>query len=702
MTKDALLLAGAPLVALAAPAFAQDATADKAPSWAPDIVVSATRNTPYAADQSGALRTPVPIIETPQSVQVLTRTLIEEQDRRTLADALVNVSGVTPSKPEEAVLTFMNVRGFSADIFTDGLPGFGLTAVNDPTSLVGAERIEVLKGPTSTVYGGGVGAPLGGLINVVSKRPGDQLGGFVALRGGSFSTINPYGDINLPLGKSVAVRIVGEYQSNESAIDLLEGKRWSIQPSLLFTLAPQTELLLRAQIGHRSQLEYSGLPAAQAIAGQIDRNAFPGIADQPRTVIENQLFSAELRHSFSDTVRLTVTGRYYDSDFTEYGSFVFPSFYPPEPATPTRYALLKGALPTKVKEGTVDANLFASVEALGGRHALLAGINYDRTSYDAAIGFDFTPAGTIDLARPVYDVSWGTAPALTGTETDDHETIALYVQDQATYGPLHLTGSLRWTALKFRQQELATDTTYHKLSPRIGATLDVADGVALFAGYATGFRAAVNFIGAPGAPPPKPESSRSVEGGVKLGIKRFGLSGTIAAFDLTRRNVATANPASPFTSIQTGEQRSRGVEADLVWEPTPAISILANYAYTDAKVTEDTFTANIGAWLARVPRNSGRIAARYRVLGGPVKGLSFGAGVTAVGKRPITLANRVFVPGYAVIDAQASYDFGRFSIAGSIANLGNRHAFDPYQYVGQDVVIPIQPRSGTITLKAKF
>lgn len=666
-----------------------------------DTIVVTGRREGYAAPDSGsATRTATPIIETPQSVQVLTRTLIEEQDRRTLADALVNVSGVTPSKPEETVLAQPIVRGFPAEIFIDGLPAFGLTAVIDPTSLVGAERIEVLKGPTSTVYGGGVGAPLGGLINVVSKRPGPDAGGFVALRGGSFSTVNPYADINLSLGSGVAARVTAEYQANDSWIDRVKGNRWSIQPSLLFTLAPRTELLVRGQYDRRSQLEYSGIPARQAIDGQIDRDAFPGLTGQPRTTIENRLVTAELRHGFTEDVRLTVTARYYDSKFAEYGSFVYPSFFPPATATPTTYSLLKAYLPTRVKEGTADANLLATVDTLGGRHELLVGVNYDRTSYDTAIGFQFAPAGAIDLARPTYTTPFGATPTLGIFETDDYETVAAYVQDQATYGPLHLSGSLRYTALSFKQKELNTDLTYHRVSPRIGATLDVTEGVALFAGYATGFRGAVNFISATGTPP-KPETSRSFEGGVKFALKKAGLSGTVAVFDLTRRNVATANPAIPFTSIQTGEQRSRGVEADLVWEPTRALSILANYAYTDAEVTKDT-TFPVGSGLPRVPKNSGRIAARYRVLDGAAKGLSFGAGMTAVGKRPIALPNGVFVPGYAVIDAQAAYDLGRFTIAASVVNLGNRHAFDPYQYLLQDVVIPIQPRSAYVTLKANF
>ena len=695
-------LTGAAALALgcaANPCFAQTATAQPAPSWTAETIVVTGKRSGYAVGlAASATRTPTPLIDTPQSIQVLNRTLIEEQDRRTLADVLVNVSGVTPSKPAEAVLTEPIVRGFPAEIFVDGLPAFGLSAVNDPASLVGAERIEVVKGPTSTLYGGGVGAPLGGLINIVSKVPGPTPGGFVALRGGSFGTIDPFADLNVPLGQYVRSRLIAEFQHEDSWIDRVRGSRLSITPSLALELGPRTELVLRGQYERRSQLEYSGLPAAAALAGQLDRDAFPGATRQPHTTIENRLVTADLRHGFSDAVELRVTGRYYASDFAEYGSFTFPGFFPPAPATPTSYAILSAYLPTRVKEGTFDANLLARGHVLGGQHELLAGVNYDRTSYDAAIGFHFAPLGTLDLAHPVYNVPFGAAPTATRTETDNYETIAGYVQDQASYGPLHLSGSLRYTHLVFRQQELKTDRTYDRVTPRVGATLDVMNGAALFAGYATGFRGSVNFIG---STPPVPETSRSVEGGVKLALKQAGLSGTLAVFETRRRNVPTADPAVPFASIQTGEQRARGVEADLVWEPSPSLSVLADYAYTDAVVTRDT-TIPVGDRLPRVPEHSGRVAARYRLLHGPAKGLSFGAGVSAVGRREITLPNSIGVPGYAVMDAQASYDIGRVTISLSAANLTGERAYDPYAYLAEAVVIPVQPRSAYVTLKARF
>jgi iron complex outermembrane receptor protein len=165
--------------------------------------------------------------------------------------------------------------------------------------------------------------------------------------------------------------------------------------------------------------------------------------------------------------------------------------------------------------------------------------------------------------------------------------------------------------------------------------------------------------------------------------------------------VATADPTNFLYSIQTGQQRARGAEADLTWEPLRAFSLLANYAYTQATVTKDN-SIPVHDFLQRVPRNSGRVAGRYRVQNGPMKGLAFGAGVTAFTKREITLPNTVSVPGYAAVDAQASYEFGRYTVQGSAVNLTERKTFDPYQYFGFPVVMPNQPVSAFVTLKIRL
>lgn len=140
---------------------------------------------------------------------------------------------------------------------------------------------------------------------------------------------------------------------------------------------------------------------------------------------------------------------------------------------------------------------------------------------------------------------------------------------------------------------------------------------------------------------------------------------------------------------------------DLIWEPTSAFSMLATYAHTRTRVTADN-TIPVGSELTRVPGNSGRIAARYRILSGFSKGLSLGAGITTLGARQLTLPNTISVPGYTVIDAQAAYEVGQFTIQASVVNLGGRRAFDTYQYFSNPLVMPVQPRSAFLTLKTKF
>jgi iron complex outermembrane receptor protein len=652
----------------------------------------------YAAPDSGsATRTNTPLIEVPQSVEVLNRTLIRDQDRRTLGDALVNVSGVVPTKSEEILFLSPIVRGFPAEIYSDGLAMFGnTTTANDPTSLVGVERIEVVKGPNSTMYGGGLGSPLGGLIDVVSVRPETRMNGYMALRGGNFGTFDPYGDLNIPLNTKIAARLAGEYQRNDSWVDVVSGDRWSLQPAMSFQLGPKTDLFVQGRFNHRDQLEYSGVPAVQAIAGQIDRNAFAGApVGQPHTRLDSRMATVDLNHTFTDSLRWNTSARYYFSQANEHGSFILPGLNPDPP--PPVYNIYTLDMPSNpVREGTFDTNLAANLRGLGGKHELLAGVSYDHTNFYSEMGFSGIPVGEEDLSHPTYDLSFGPETPASLFQTDRYQTTAVYGQDQATYGRLSLTGSVRYTKLDFREREQATDKTYNHASGRFGGTFRVANGAALYAAYATAFRGAFGLVVQQA---PKPETSQNVEGGLKLALSKAHLAATAAIFNQTRDNVATPDPTNFLYSVQTGQQRARGAEADLTWEPNRALSVLANYAYTEATVTEDN-AIPIGNVLARVPRNSGRVAARYRLQNGAANGLSFGAGVTGFSSRQDTLPNTVSTPGYAALDAQASYDFGRrYTIEGSAVNLADRHTYDPYEYFGFPVVMPNQPLSAYVTLK---
>ena len=283
---------------------------------------------------------------------------------------------------------------------------------------------------------------------------------------------------------------------------------------------------------------------------------------------------------------------------------------------------------------------------------------------------------------------------------------AVFIQDQVSIGSrLDITAGLRWTRLGVRSRYDSfgfpfanADETYTRFTPRIGATLRVARGVSLFAGYAEGFQGVVAAFGVAN---PVPETSRSYEAGVKLSAPIHGLSGTIAAYQITRQHVVTADPVNFGLSIQTGEQRARGLEADLIYEPDPALSVLANYAYTEAEVTADN-RLPVGDALRRVPRHAGRLAAHYRFQARALQGLEIGGGVTAVSRRELTLPNTVSAPGIALLDAQASWRLGRVMVALSMVNLGGARGFEPYAYLGGAYVIPTQPRSAYLTLRAGF
>ncbi len=699
MTKFTLL-ASAALIALSSPAFAQDADADRSGSWTPqEIIVTGARNDGYVTPDATTLRTPVPILETPQSVQVLTRQLLKDQELITLDEALQNVSGVVPSLASEALLANPIVRGFEAEIFNDSLIGYGDTAVSDPGSLWHVERVEVAKGPTSTLFGGGTGAPVGGLINQVTKTANGKQAFEFQLRGGSFESYAVAGDANVALSDAVSVRLVGEYQSAGDYIDKVEIDRVLLLPSIRIAPADGTEIVAKLNYSRIKQLEYAGLPAFLKDNPAIKRDRFTGATNAPRSDIENLSIDLGLTQKLTDGITANIRARRYENDFTEYAASPFFAFFP---CSGTVCPVLNGILPATVGEWTVDGSITAEFNTGSIEHVLLAGAQWDQTDYRAGIAFDFASLFPFDYANPNSDFAYiePSVPAASRL-ANNYRTLGFYVQDQLTIADrLHVLASLRYSRLQINEVigGAGNDETYHEVDPRIGASFDVTEGVSLFAGYATGSRQSLFFNGTNS---PLPERSESAEAGVKFGLKDIGLSGTIAAYRITRTNVPTPDPTTFFTSIQTGKQRSEGVELDLIYEPSKAFSLLGSYAYTDAKVVADTVIPK-GTRLARVPEHRARIAARYRFQGGAVKGLELGAGMSAASKAFMTLPNGLTSDSYAVFDAQASYQWGPARLGLRVDNLFNNRYFLPYQYFAQDVVRPGNSRSAYLTLNFGF
>ena len=690
------IIALASALAATSPALAQDG--QPAGGWTPEIVVTGLRDGYDVPAAASATRIATPVEKIPQSLQSLTRQLIEDQDLQNLTDALVNVSGVVPTSQTQAVLQPTLVRGFKVNYFVDGIPTYQLPeGAADPATLVFVDRIEVAKGPTATLYGGGAGAPLSGLVNLVSRDPSTaKLSASIGLRGGSFNTWGGDADINLPLGEAAAFRLSGMVESADSFIDFVTMDRFAVFPSLLVKLGPDTRLVVRGRYNKLEQTEYAGLPVELVRPNLvIDRNVFAGARDAPRTSVENKAVTGTLTHSFSDRLQAEVSVNRTLNTFDEWATFPYGRI------AGTVYNFGSARLPSDTQKTFVTGTITAKLGNGGFRQTLLAGIDFDRTDYYARLDFN-TAWGTVDFARPMAAPAFGAAPAKFYDQTDRLKSIALFAQDQIGIGDrLDVTFGLRWTRL-IVDSDLGlfgkTRNEASKVTPRVGATLRVVPGISLFAGYSEGFQGVVG--GAFYGLAPKPETSQAWEGGIKFNAPVKGLTGTAALYQVTRQNVLTAIPNTYFFS-QDGEQRARGAELDLIYEPLPALSILFNYAYTDAKVTKAT-TIPVGDRLRAVPEHSARLAGRYRVRDGALKGLEAGAGITIVSERELTLPNTTAIGGSTLVDAQASYDLGPVKLGVSVVNLLGSKAFAPYQYLGGAYVTPVQPRSAFVTLRAGF
>ncbi|MEM8766697.1 MAG: TonB-dependent siderophore receptor [Pseudomonadota bacterium] len=694
------------LVAAAGPASSVQA-AERAPSWQlqEEIIVVGDRAESYAVKEANIIRGGIAIRDWPQSVQVLNRTLLDEQNLRSTTEALRNVSGVIPNHEQETVLVNPFVRGQEAEIYLDGLVGYGDTAVLDPSTLIAFERVEVAKGPTSTQYGGGVGAPTGGLINLVTKTPRDEASYDLALRGGSFNTRSFEGDINQPLSEAVGFRLAGEWFQSDDMIDAVEVERLTLNPSLSAKLGEDTELIIRGLYNEIEQLEYTGIPAEVARLPEVDDRQFSGAVNAPNTEVENLSLHATLEHAFNDDFGAMLQLRYFSSEFEEYSSFPFLNFFPIDG---TSAPIIRGQLPVETEEVTVDAALSYQLRHSGSvEHNLRLGITWDLTDYTAGSGFDFTPIGVLDYASGVNDLDFGPIPAINSTIENEYQTLAVYLQDHVAIGDrwhLLLSGRLSRYGLKELEGGSGADERYTEFDPRVGITYRVNDSLSVYGGYATGSRIVPFFTGVNSAAP-VPEESESTEVGLKIAGNQW--SGTVAVFRLDREKIPQTDLTDPnFGSVQTGRQRSEGVEVDLVWEPIPRLSLLASAAYINSENRTDivsfgtTFAA--GNQLSRVPETSGRIAVRYRFLDGVLAGLGLGLGLTFADGAPLTDANEFFSDSYSVVDLQADYSIGPWLFRFNVVNLFDEDYLMPYQYLLQPVARPGQERSAFFSVGLSF
>jgi iron complex outermembrane recepter protein len=311
-------------------------------------------------------------------------------------------------------------------------------------------------------------------------------------------------------------------------------------------------------------------------------------------------------------------------------------------------------------------------------HLAIAGLDvYWR---DLDIRFGFPSIASIDVFDPVY----GARPVGGGLDfgmRSDDLAIGGYVQDQIKlWERLTLLGGVRFD---HAEQEMVTefggppvtrDSEDFAISPRAGILYQVTPHIAPYFSYAESFLP-INFGTEADGSPLEPETGEQFEVGIKADALQGKLTATLAAYHLTRENVSVGDPANPGFSIQTGEQRSQGIEFDVAYRLLDGWNLIGAYAYTDSEITEESDPALEGNRPNNVPEHSGSIWTTYELQDGPLKGLGAGLGGRFVGEREGDLANSFTIPDYAVMDAALFYRRNRFRAQLNVRNVLDEEYF---------------------------
>ena len=638
-----------------------------------------------------------PIERVPQSIQVIPRSLIQDQNAQNIEEATKNVSGVVATNPiQTPAFNSTYIRGMEAEQWLDG---FNLLKnTGDRDAMAHIERIEVIKGLSAAISGGGQGSAFGGVINVISKKPVDGKFAEVGMNLGSYGHIQPYFDVNSPLDKNgnIIFRMTGEFTSSQSQIDGIDTRRYSFNPSLLFTNRQGTSILVKAGISEWTAPEYQGLPATGTLTGsfRLNPNLFAAPANIPNSYSRVQSLSTKIDHEFNDIWSSNIEARVAKSVFAEYAqNYVGDDFAANSPSTllgGTNWSLMNVKLYQQELETAVRANTTAKFNLGPSKNIWQIGVDYSHVGDKGYMLGDmndlFLYSANLMLPNfPAYVEPANTVANTISGVNNYYINRGAQTQIQSTlWEKVHVLGGVRLANVTIDSTEAAlgskssTDTT--KLLPRVGLGYEFVSGVTAYTSYSEGMR------GVPYAlysGPPKPEETHQKEVGLKLNLP-YGVSGTIALFEIERTGVPVT---IGLVTAPIGETRSRGVEADILWQPGNNYQFLANYAHVNSIITKDlsaTFVA--GNSMNIIPQDSGRIWVNYK-FDGQWEGWNAGAGLYASSGAFVDLANQYKTSPYTTLDAKIGYQKNNYGISLNMKNLTDRHYFVPYNYYGGRVAV---------------
>lgn len=627
----------------------------------------------YRASRSASgTKTDTPLNETPQSISVITRELIEDQGATDLQDTLRYTPGVFANTYGfDNRGDWAQIRGTSFVQYQDGLRMLFGNYNNirpDPYTL---ERVEVVRGPASVLYGQG---GFGGLVNMVSKRPQADAQKQIDLSVGSFSRKQIAVDLTGPLNAdgTLLYRVIALGRDSGSQVDHVPNDRSLLAPALTWRPDTRTSFTLYAN----AQKDLSGssvgffpwrgtlLPAPR---GQIPTHTFisePGF-DEYRA--EQTVVGYEASHQFNDTFTLRQNLRKSDSKVS-YKSLY--ARFAPAPVLNSDGQTINRTIINQQNEAdalTVDTQVQAKWRSGALENTLLAGWDWQDVTLGGGRASANAPA--INVYAPVYGnfTPLAAAPIVPTVQTQS----GLYLQHQAKWKE-------RWIGVVGLRHDKATSDTggaaASKLDSsattgRLGLAYASPEGWTPYASYSESFVpvAGTNIFNQPY----KPQTSQQQELGFKFQPPGSNTSYTAAVYNIRETNRRTPDPTNPQNQVQVGEARIKGFELEANVAVTRAFDLIAGYSQTDAKVSKSNTAAELGKRLSSVPGEQASLWGRYKFLLAGQGGFSIGAGVRYVGSswdgRDI-----LETPAFTLLDAMFGYEQGPWKASVTVNNLTDK------------------------------
>ncbi len=626
---------------------------------------------------SAGTKTDTPLLESAQSISVVNRDLMDMIGAKNTAEALRYSAGVNvgaygvDSRVDEISVRGFRTGSFANNLYLDGLrpPGSSSGATASATQFdgFGLERVEVLRGPSSVLYG--QIAP-GGLVNATSKRPTDYARGEIGVSTDNYGLARLNADVSGPLDEEGQwlYRVVGTGYHTETQVDHVELNRVMFAPSLTWRPSARTSLTLLANYQQdRGGATYQFLPAHGTYYatqyGRFGSNRFlgePAFSAYDRTQYAiGYLFS----HALADRVKINQALRYMRVD-TDNSSVARQGDLQADGRTLRRTASISEIR----SEGfTVDNNVEVGFRLGETDHTVLTGLDY-RTQTIRVRQASGT-VGSLDVFNPVYG-SPVTIGSPVPTRRSDSDQLGVYTQDQIRWGQWTATMGLRhdWShdnAL-VRTTGVGTRYTDEATTWRAGVVYLFENGFAPYASYATSFEP-VNGVGYAGKPF-KPTEGKQAEIGIKYQPPGSRSLVTLSAYEIRQQNITTPDPDpthlcdGSLCQVQTGEGRVRGLELEGNLALTDNLTMVASTTLMNSKVTQSNST-DYGKELPRVPRRSANVWLDYRFDQSVLPGVSVGVGLRHTSGSYGDSANEFRTGAINLVDAAIRYDLANLNPA---------------------------------------